>query len=256
MPKPALFPTPLILLPLLAALLLSACAKGPVPADPEAAQRTWNAYASRETPKPAPYRNAMSMRFGKEGDTRRVEALIWGNGASAIRLDVLAGVGATVAQIAQDGDTFLMHAPLQRKAFFHQGQDSPLFKIGVPLPFDLMRLEALLQGRWQEVFGREYIRADAVQNGTAYDLAEGIGGRLVLSGDALPATWENGDWTIAFELDGQGLARRLDLASRRGDKGIVLVKEREAPQAPFARSQTALELPPGTAVLPIERFRR
>ena len=136
------------------------------------------------------------MRFGKEGDTRRVEALVWGNGASAIRLDVLAGVGATVAMIAQDGQTFLMYAPMQKKAFFHQGPDSPLFKIGVPLPFDLRRLEALLQGRWQEVFGREYLRADAVSAGTAYDLSQGIGGRLVLTKDALPASWESEDWTV------------------------------------------------------------
>ena len=92
--------------------------------------------------------------------------------------------------------------------------------------------------------------------GTAYDLSQGIGGRLVLTKDALPASWESEDWTIAFELDGQGLARRLDLASRRGDKGIVLLKEREAPQTPFTQRQTALELPPGTQVLPIERFRR
>ncbi|MBR6468231.1 MAG: hypothetical protein IKT16_08750 [Desulfovibrio sp.] len=256
MHKPAFFPTPLLVLPLLAALFLSACAKSPVPADPQAAQRTWEAFVSRQAPAPAPYRDSLSMRFGKEGDTRRVEALVWGNGASAIRLDVLAGVGATVAMIAQDGETFLMYAPMQRKAFFHQGPDSPLFKIGVPLPFDLRRLESLLQGRWQEVFGREYLRADAVPAGTAYDLSQGIGGRLVLTTDALPASWTSEDWTIAFELDGQGLAKRLDLASRRGDKGIVLLKEREAPQTPFTQRQTALELPPGTQVLPIERFRR
>ena len=83
-------------------LLLCSCAgKTLQPADPAAAQNRWQAFTQQSNIKSAPFRDSLSMRFGKEGDTRRVTALIWGNGDKTLRLDVLAGVGAVVANSAK-----------------------------------------------------------------------------------------------------------------------------------------------------------
>lgn len=94
-------------------LLACACAKQPSTADlgPEAQARLenrWQKFTGASDAAPlAPYRLQMSLRFGTEGDTRRVTALFWGNGGRQLRLDVMAGVGAVVAKILEDGQHFL-----------------------------------------------------------------------------------------------------------------------------------------------------
>lgn len=237
-------------------LLLCSCAgKSLQPADPAAAQNRWQAFTQQSSVKAEPFRDSLSMRFGKEGDTRRVTALIWGNGDRTLRLDVLAGVGAVVANIAQKEEHFFIYTPLQRKAYFHEGESSPLLKVGVPLPFDLFSLEALLNGRYADVFGREFVKAGQQGDSIIYTLGSKIGGELTLGPDARPAAWKDDNWKLTFSLDEKGLLHRLDLVNTRGGKGIVLVKERDRTQ-PFGESQMKIQIPEGTQLLPLERFQQ
>ena len=81
-------------------VLLTACAKQPsLEMTPEAQARLeerWQKFTARgQDAAMAPYRLQMSLRFGTEGDTRRVTALFWGNSQRRLRMDVMAGVGAT-----------------------------------------------------------------------------------------------------------------------------------------------------------------
>ncbi len=249
--------SPLPLLPLLLALalFLSACAGRQAPADPETAQKSWQAMAAASAA-PAPFRDSLTLRFGTEGNTRRVTAVFWGNGDRGLRLDVSAGVGAGVGKLAQVGSHFLLYAPLERKAFFYEGTSSPLFRAGIPLPFDLFRLEALLHGRWLEAFGESYDRVSSAPKGClAYDLSGGLGGVLTLSPEGLPQRWSSENWTMLLVLDEKGLIKRLDLTSLKGDKAVVLVKQREKP-APFTEAQMRLELPDGTELRPLEDMTR
>ena len=241
-------------LPLLLALclLLASCAGrgGPAgeQADPIAAARVWNAYLERADNAAEPYQDALSLRFGREGDTRRVTALMWGNGERALRLDVMAGVGVTVAMVAQSGEHFLIVSPMEKKAYFHEGERSPLLRVGVPLPLDLFQLDALLHGRYQAVFGTGYAAATTAKAGICFALTDGVGGSLTLDGAGLPAVWENDSWQARLSLDDRGLVQRLDVASARGDRGILLVKER-SPHAPFTDEQLRIVIPEGTQVL-------
>lgn len=245
----------LLLIPFL--LLLASCAGrgGPVgeTADPALAQKTWQAFCARADRAPAPYQDSLSIRFGREGDTRRVTAYMWGNGEQALRLDVMAGVGTTVAMISQQGEHFLIHTPLEGKAYFHEGGRSPLLKVGMPLPFDLFQLDALLHGRYLAVFGSTWSGALTAAKGLTFDLEGGIGGRLTLDGQGLPAAWENDDWKLAMAMDEEGLVRRLDFANGRGEKGIVLVRERGAHER-FAESSFKVELPADTQLLPLADY--
>ena len=75
----------------LSALALTACAKQPsLEMTPEAQARLeerWQKFAARgQDAAMAPYRLQMSLRFGTEGDTRRVTALFWGNSQRRLRL--------------------------------------------------------------------------------------------------------------------------------------------------------------------------
>ena len=249
------------------ALLLCACAKqAPQPGtsggeDDLALAQRWKAFTAMGAGAAAPYRLQVSLRFGEEGNTRRVTALLWGNGGRELRLDVMAGVGTVVAKILEDGQHFLVYAPLENKAYFHQGATSPLLKVGVPVPFGLARLTALLTGHYAAAFGDAYTDAELLSDGVAHYTLEGKpGGRLSLDAAGLPVAWResaaNG-WRmeIAYDDATPPLPRRLTLNHASGKRAILLVKERENPASPFTQEQMRLTLPEGAPLLPLSQYR-
>ena len=137
--------------------MASACARQPSTVPPADSADRWQAFVARSgAVKEAPYLLNASLRFGTEGDTRRVTALLWGNDSRSLRMDVMAGIGAVVAKIWESGDEFLVYSPTENRAFFHQGSNKPLLRVGVPVPFALDELAALLNGRLVTVFGDRY----------------------------------------------------------------------------------------------------
>ncbi|WP_288907396.1 lipoprotein insertase outer membrane protein LolB [uncultured Desulfovibrio sp.] len=260
-----------ISLPLLCTLvLLCACARQPAMETPSPEARahleqTWQRYAAADDAVvPAPYRLQLSLRFGTEGDTRRVTALFWGNGQRKLRMDVMAGVGATVANILEDGQHFLVFAPNEHKAYFHQGANKPLLQVGVPVPFNLDHLADLLNGRYAQVFGRDYAEAAVQADGLArYTLEGKPGGSLTLNAQGLPVAWsENAHgakgWSmeILYTDDASPLPRRLNLTHSNGKRAIVLVKEREKPAQAFTEAQLSLPLPEDVPLLPLSQFKQ
>ena len=88
--------------------MASACARQPSTVPPADSADRWQAFVARSgAVKEAPYLLNASLRFGTEGDTRRVTALLWGNDSRSLRMDVMAGIGAVVAKIWESGDEFL-----------------------------------------------------------------------------------------------------------------------------------------------------
>lgn len=253
-------------------LLLTACVRQVppgTPAPPTTAHELWNRYASvcaAGMDAARPYRLQMSLRYGTEGDTRRVTALIWGNSDKHLRLDVSAGVGVMVASIMEDGDHFLVYAPNEQRAYFHQGAQKPLLSVGVPVPFGLGDLAALLSGRYGEVFGvhqsgEALLRPDG---NIVYTLAEAPKpGTLELDAQGLPVLWQDGGkgkdggWSlnIAYDDSPTPLPRRLEITHTGGQRAIVLVKERDYPSSPFTDAQLGLTIPEDTPVLPLRQFR-
>lgn len=252
------------LLLVMAGLLTACAAQSPrqqaPAADPASARAVWQALLSQSARHPeAPYRLNMSLRFGKDGDTRRVTALLWGNNDHALRLDVMAGVGAVVANILEDGTHFLVYAPHENRAYFHQGSTRPLLKVGVPVPLALTDLSALLNGRYAAVFGTAEGTATSAGNGClAFALPGRPGGVLEVDAGGLPRRWrEDGSrgWTMEVAYDDASLPRRLNLTHANGQKAIVLVKQRDAAVSPFTQSQLSLSLPENAPLLPLSRYR-
>lgn len=249
------------------ALLLCACARQtPLPGVPEGKDgeelaRRWQLYKNSGQGQDTPYRLQLSLRFGEEGNTRRVTALLWGNDSQEIRLDVMAGVGSVIAKILEDGPHFLVYAPLENKAYFHQGATSPLLKVGVPVPFDLARLTSLLVGRYAAAFGDVSSDAKLLSDGTAQYALEGKpGGLLLLNADGLPVSWREtakDGWQMEISRadEPKALPRRLNLTHASGKRAILLVKERENPASPFTQEQLRLDLPEGAPLLPLAQYR-
>lgn len=238
--------------------MASACARQPAPVAPADSADRWQAFVARsDAVKDAPYLLNTSLRFGTDGDTRRVTALLWGNDSQSLRMDVMAGIGAVVAKIQESGDEFLVYSPTEDKAFFHQGSNKPLLRVGVPVPFALDQLAALLNGRPAEVFGREYAGSRALANGhVGFTLSSAPGGLLEVDAQGQAVAWqEDGKrgWIMTLAYDEAGLPRRVSLRHPDGQTAVLLVKERQAP-VPFSNEQLRLLLPNSTRVLPLERY--
>ena len=257
-----------LVLPVCLSLLLAACAgKGretPPPLDsPAAAARSealWQALEAQSARHAAaPWRLSLSLRFGSEGNTRRVTALFWGNDDSHLRLDVMAGVGAVISNIVEGEQRFLVYSPRENVAYFHEGSTKPLLKVGVPVPLALADLAALLNGRYTRAFGTGHTPVAPEGDGAAaFSLDKRFGGVLTVDEQGLPVRWtENGakGWVMGILYDDQGLPRRLDLTHADGQKAIVLVKQRDSVKDPFSPDQLALTLPEDTPLLPISRYR-
>lgn len=255
---------------LLLVALLPACVRQmPVgtPAPPQEAEAVWQRYAVLSDAQAAQktYRLQMSLRYGTEGDTRRVTALLWGNSSQQLRLDVNAGVGATVAKIQDDGDHFLVYAPMENKAYFHQGSQKPLLDVGVPMPFGVTALADLLNGRYAAIFGNQPSGngAEMTPGGNlVFHVEQGrIAGMLELNRDGLPVGWKDGErqgWSLQLGYeDGTTLPYKLEIAhGKTGKRAIVLIKERSTPATPFTPQQLRLILPEDTPVLPLRQFKQ
>ena len=252
-------------------LALSACARQPqsgAPAEPAAAEAVWKRYeaycAAQDSPRP--YRLQASLRYGKEGDTRRVVVLLWGNGNDPLRLDVMAGVGVTVAKICESGDEFVVYAPNEHRAYFHEGKEKPLLNVGVPVPFGVADLADALNGRFGVLFGtvRQGETTVRPDGNMVYSLGSGhTGGMLELDPQGLPVRWNDTgnkkkDWEIRVSYDETTppLPRKLEITHAGGQRAILLIKEREFPVAPFTDAQLRLIVPEGTQMLPLRQYRR
>lgn len=242
---------------ILLVLLLCACGQKMTPPSevPEAsiAERWQKMQAMGDN---QPWRLQLSLRFGSEGDTRRVTALLWGNNEDSMRLDVQAGVGATIAKAVSEGDSFLLYSPQENKAYWHEGDNRPLLRIGIPLPFTLAQLADILNGRYGRVFGTNYLKAEAAGSQLiAYTLEKKPGGQLELDAAGLPQKWQGKDWRLTFSYADSYLPKSLRFTAKNGKLAILLIKARETPKAPFTPAQMELVLPQGTEMLPLAAYK-
>lgn len=241
--------------------LLAACAKqAPAPMEEGGAAAAWQDMLRSSGRAEEPYRIQLSMRFGQEGDTRRVTALLWGNSAEALRLDVMAGVGAVIAKISERGDDFLLYTPRDNRAFYHQGSTRPMLKIGVPVPFDLAQLAALLNGRFSAVFGSEPRSLAALPDGNVECALDGpLAGDLILGRNGAPLAWrqKTGGWRLEFSYGEEAplLPAKLNLSNANGKRAIILVKERERVDKPFDERQMELKIPAGAPLAPLSQYK-
>lgn len=247
------------LLLIILALLCCACAKiGPQTETPEKEiiQARWDLMET--APQLSPFRIQFSLRFGEEGNTRRVTGILWGNDPENLRLDIMAGVGVVVAKISDSPDKFLLYSPRDNKAYVHDGAEKPLLKIGMPLPFNLQMLAALLEGQYGRVFGSSYASAEMEKNGNiTYVLDQGPKGTLEVSPEGLPVTWSQGKggWQMSIgPEENSRLPKSLKFINDDGKRAIVLVKEREKSEA-FNHGQMELSIPESAPQLPLSKYR-
>lgn len=249
------------LLLLILLCLLGACAKKQVEviSPPEMESANWQKMVDLSASASAsPWKTQFSLRYGAEGDSRRVTGIMWGNNDNDIRMDIMAGIGAIIAMIEENGPQFTLFIPQQNKAYTHKGA-SPLFKIGVPVPFDLPKLARLLAGNYTGIFGSSFSKIETASPESAtYALGDDSNATLTLNENGQPVIWKelaNGwQMTIDYNKDGNNLPKKITLQRSDGKRAILLVKDRTASIAPFTASQMKLELPSGISLLPLAQY--
>lgn len=244
-------------------LTLSACAPRVVqPIAPPGTASAWEAYEHYATAREnnrAPYRINASLRYGKEGDTRRVVTLLWANDMPPIRLDVMAGLGPLVARIRETDDELVVYAPSENKALVHKGSQRVVLKFGEPVPFTLRDFSALMRGRFRDVFGHgQGITPLPTANGnTVYTLEDSpLPGMLELRPDGLPVRWQQKrGWTmhVAYDDANPSLPYKIKLTHPDGYTALLLVKDRQNPEKRFTERQLMLELPEGVIIEAVKK---
>ncbi len=250
-------------------LSLCACAKpsmGPIDKDADA---LWKNYAQSAKTLDKPFRNTLSLRYGVEGKTDRVSALLWGNSSQTLRLDISASVGITVAKIFESSDKFTLYIPQEEVAYVHEGENKASFNMGVPLPLSLEHVSLILQGHYATVFGLQFDGApmplnqadialfgspELPEDAVAYALEQApFRGVLVLNSLGQPIFWQEDNstgWIMEFAYrEHAKLPYKLHIKhidSQR--KAIILVKERDSDLNLFTPEQMRLILPKETVL--------
>lgn len=224
-----------------------------------AAWQAYQGYASARASDHDPYRLSGSLRYGSQGDTRRVETLLWSNGYLPIRLDVMAGIGALVARIQETQDSFTAYAPTRTRPSSTKARSvcSSISAGPCPSPCATSPRSCAAVSTKSSARPRGSTPAPC-PTATSPSRSPGgiLPGMLELRPDGLPVRWsaEKG-WVmdITYDDGNPPLPYKFKLTHPDGYSAILLVKDRQKPNAAFRDDQLALELPAGTIIEPIKK---
>lgn len=205
-----------------------------------------------------PYTLQGSFRFGDKDNTNRVNYIFWSNGSLPLRVDVMAGVGASIAKVREDTDEVLMYLVQDKKAMLMENyhEMNPLVSLGMPVPISFYEMSLLLRGGFNQVL--QDIHLDTVKTSknakrdyekySYYFSSVNMDGLVQLNDNGLPMHCEI-DNTWAFDLvyeEKSMLPHRVVISSLLDDyKAILLVKERSTPKK-YNDEDFVFELPKGT----------
>ena len=256
-------------------LTLFACAKQertlPTLPDASLAVETWGRFhniSERAEHTAGPFSiNATLYYAGKEG-SQRVTAYVWGNGQPEaplpLRLDILLGPGSVLASAAEETRGTFIYVP--RDNMVYHTTNVGLAEFGVPLPFSLASLTAILTGRYAEVFkpakntqNTAFAAVNGKDNTLIFPISDApLAGKLTLSRDGLPVAWsEEADdgWRISLEYwpdSTRTTPRKLSIKhGSTAAEATLIMRELTFPQKPFRNEQLRLNVPPNTRLAPL-----
>lgn len=276
-PRPgitAMRPAPFLAVLLLAAVFLGACARpygpggvtgraGQAEARAEA-QSAWDRFAAlseRARAVSGPFELSATLYYSGKEDSQRVSVYLWGNGEKTplpLRLDILMGPGAVIAQSREDERGLFIYVP--RDNLVYHAKEYGLAAFGVPVPFSLADLAALTTGRFGSLFvpaGEAFPPApDAVAapGGFEFPVNGPLAGRLTLSPEGLPLAWAGEDgWrmTVDYWPDSTRTTPRKLHVTHTGGEATLIVRELSHPDKDFAPAQLRLDVPRNTRLAPL-----
>lgn len=241
-------------------LQFSACATSQLSVPTlEEQEARWQKFLSRSV-KEQPYTLQGSFRFGDSSNTNRVNYIFWSNGGLPLRVEIMAGVGASIAKITENTDDILMYFPQQKKAVIMENFDemNPLVSLGMPAPLSFYEMSLLLRGGFNQVL--QDLRLDTVktkkskidyQKYTYYFSSLKFDGLVQLNSGGLPKHCEiNNEWVLDLSYEENAAEpHKVVIRSLTDDyRAILLVKERSTPPL-YNEEDFHFALPADTKIL-------
>lgn len=238
---------------------------GTVMSSPKAAWTSFRAYYCRPVVKPA-VKVKTSLYYSQirpRKRTNRTLMTLWGNFDHAMRMDVSASIGKLLAHIRENSDGLLVFYPADEEAYTHVNPVLGATRLGMPFPFSLKVLAAVLVGDFSDLTPKRYAKGARTSKGAdgfVYELDDGLVDRITLDVVGRPVLIEGtvtksytGAQTWRLEInryedaeDTQTpLPRKLTLALDNGEKGVLHIKSRELMLAPWPEKSLTLTLPEG-----------
>ncbi|CAK7010099.1 MAG: hypothetical protein DELT_02044 [Desulfovibrio sp.] len=265
---------------LLALFLCVSCAKMPetdrVPLSSATTAALWTHFttaAERAENTASPFRLNATLYYSGKEDSQRVTTYFWGNGEKdapyPLRLDILMGPGSIIATTREDDRGLYIYVP-REETVYHAERDG-LLAFGVPLPFKLKDLAAIVTGKFGRVFvakNGEIPPAFSGDDGTTVykiDTAP-LAGYLTLSETGLPISWE-GAWedgtengwrlTVEYWPDSTRKTPRKLHIEHAGEKreATLIARELAFLPEPFSTKQLELNVPKNTPLAPLDGAR-
>jgi hypothetical protein len=252
-------------------LLLSGCPNPLAPvADEELGRESWHNFSSLSSAarqSSSPYNTSLALRVTLPEERYILGAYVWSNGAQdgPIRLDLQNTVGSTVAKLKEESDYFLFFDIKNNVVSVSDNPAGALPSLGIPMPFTLADLSALLNGRYQNFFTGSLKERPALYGTTQdrqsiFNIEEGSRpGRLTLDARGYPVKWESErGWRMELSyqdvtslvanvtpLPGPDLIR----VSGNNDYSIsIQVKSLKKLPKPFTEAQLELLIPSSASV--------
>uniref|UniRef100_I2Q0A6 Uncharacterized protein n=1 Tax=Desulfovibrio sp. U5L TaxID=596152 RepID=I2Q0A6_9BACT len=259
MPRHALLPVRFFLVAALA-LLATGCAAprpgpGPAPAADEARVVYKNFLANQAKNQPAPaFSLAGSMSFSRAGKSGRLNYRFYGNFKNPVRLDLTTAFGGAYAHLREDGEEFTAFLPDKNAVYRHADTRQGAARLGMPLPFTLREMAALVSGRLGELAPPDYASAKKVAGGYEYAFSRDprlAGLTLDFSGNPRHLTGRGVEpWRVDFEDEEPApgmaapVARRLTLTTPGGASLVLRVKSLAPRETPYPAADLELPIPP------------
>ncbi|MHC1789356.1 hypothetical protein [Solidesulfovibrio sp.] len=265
MPGPATRLPRLLLLAALA-LWLSGCAAITAPPPPAAdeAKAVYAAFLAAQAHN-EPIRAfslSGSLSFAKGSKSGRLNYRFYGNFANPVRLDLTTPMGGAYAHLRETGGEFTAFVPGRNTVFTHADTRTGASRLGMPLPFTLRELAAVVAGRLGELAPARYASAKKVADGYEYAFSgdprlssltlDFQGKPRHLTGRGLEP------WRVDFEDDeavpgmAAAVARRLVLTTPGGATLTLRVKSVQPRQAPYPAADLELPVPAQAAIRPLD----
>ncbi len=239
-------------------LCLTACAKNQgitVHTQTAKADKLWENFINKKT-NTLPYNMSGSLRFGYQNQTDRANFILWSNGDSPLRFDIIAGVGNTMAQIAEDDKTLFVYLVQDEKAILSSNDKglNAIIPLEIPIPLNFLNISHLLRGNYQSAFGKlelKNIEKNSMDKEAIYHFEnKNYFGNVLLNELALPKEININDrWKLSIDYTENNLPRKLNLVSEKDDYKLILIIKNFSNTSPYPKNKLELALPKNIPVV-------
>jgi len=242
--------------------VLSGCAaKIPTSTENEA-RAVWMKFRAAASAPAKPFSVQASLNFSSPGKSHRVLLKLWGEQGYPLRLDFAAGMGQIFSMWREDASGWLAYYPMSNAAYTHPDTRKGASMLGMPLPFSLRELAAVICGRFGEFVPGDYQTVKAKPGGLEYSLKgdprlssvtlDPNGRPVGLAGKGIEP------WRVEFsdyqDSGGRELPQMIVVTTSGGLKGVLRIKKYEQRDEPWPKSALDLPLPENTMVYALDRM--